>query len=146
MAADNNIPLLKDFTSQDIMYPDEKYAIEHFLGKTFDEAKQLFIENDLYYADDLTWMGQKAFQYYLPAFTDYLISDRDASSDTLNHFISIIKFKIEHEIESILLCRTELLNTLECCLNNYSKYKVEVEIYGDLEIELKKLFDIISGI
>ncbi len=139
------LPSHKDFCSHKILYPDEEVAIEHFLGKTLKEAKKLFIENDLYYADDLRWMGKKAFQYYLPAFVDFITSnDMNISSDTLNSFVSLLKSKLEYDIESIKSCRTILIETLKYCLENYLKFNVDIEVYGDLKGEVSALLQLVK--
>ncbi len=139
------IPTLKDFSSDKVLTLDEKEAVDHFLGKTLDEAKQLFIENDLYYAGDFMWMGKKAFQYYFPACIDYFMSkDPNTSSDILNHFVSLIKFKIEYEIETIKLCKSMLLNVLEYCEHNYSKFDIDIGIYGDLKSEVSEILELIK--
>lgn len=51
---------------------DEKRAVDHFLGKSVEQAEQLFIENSLKYQEDLMWMGPKAFYYYLESVLRYL--------------------------------------------------------------------------
>ena len=143
----SNIPLLKDFSSHKVMCLDEKQAIEHFLGKTFDDAKKLFKKNDLYYADDLRWMEEKAFQFYLPAFIEFIMSDdRNVSSDTLTSFLSLLRSKLEYELDAIKSCRSILIKSLEYCIHNYSKFDVDIEIYGDLKNEIFKILNIIREI
>lgn len=144
---ENSLPTLKDFSSDKIFTLDGQEAVDHFLGKTIDEAKQLFLENDLYYIDDFMWMEKKAFRYYLPAFIDYIKSNNpNISSDTLYRFLSLINYKIEYEIETVIFSKTILLNALAYCLQNYLNFDVNIKIYGDLKSETKELIETISAL
>ena len=143
----SELPQLKDFCEYEILYPDEKKAVDHFLGKSLDDAKNLFSENDLYYADDLRWMGEKAFQYYLPAFIDFIMSDNvNISSDSLNNLVSLLRSKIENEMSTIKACKLFLLESLVYCVQNYSKFEVDTKIYGDLKRELLDIMKIIKSL
>ena len=51
---------------------DERSALEHFFGKNQEDAVALFEENFGYYTEDLTYMGSKAFFYYLGSVKSYL--------------------------------------------------------------------------
>lgn len=46
---------------------DGRVACRHFLGKSLAEAEALFRENEIYYQEDLMWMGAKAFCFYVQA-------------------------------------------------------------------------------
>jgi hypothetical protein len=54
-------------TKQDWANPygglDIKYAREHFFGKTLEEAEKLFVENSLWYQEDIMWMPSIPFRY-----------------------------------------------------------------------------------
>ncbi len=56
---------------------DERVALEHFFGKDQEDAVALFEENFGYYAEDLTYMGNKAFFYYLGSVKSYLERNKD---------------------------------------------------------------------
>ena len=56
---------------------DERTALVHFFGKNQEDAATLFEENFGYYAEDLTYMGNKAFFYYLGSVKSYLESNED---------------------------------------------------------------------
>ena len=43
---------------------DGKCAVEHFEGKTIEQAENLIAENGLYYSGDLVWMGPIGFKFY----------------------------------------------------------------------------------
>lgn len=117
---------------------DETSACEHFLNKSLDQAEALFREDSAYYQEDLMWMGPKAFRYYLPAATNYLRSD-DAIGD--DHFIDslyeIVMFRLDLEGFSDAIDPVEEM--IEYILDNYEKFNVATETYGDLREKYKQL-------
>jgi hypothetical protein len=136
----SNIPSFVDLSPSQGENLDEKLAAEHFLGKTVSEAEDLFQENAIHYAGDLMWMGDKAFACYFPAFSRFLESSHaDGDADVLNSLASIIAFRVEYESQSIIGTRPVVLSTLGYCLDNYSKFGVNVAIYGDLRSKLIEL-------
>ncbi len=69
---------------------DEEYAFNNFHGKTIAQAIKLFEENPSFYQEDLYYMPQRVFAYYIKAYIAYLISESskiDASD--ANSFISL---------------------------------------------------------
>lgn len=56
---------------------DERTALVHFFGKNQEDAATLFEENFGYYAEDLTYMGNKAFFYYLGSVKLYIENHED---------------------------------------------------------------------
>jgi hypothetical protein len=137
---ENNLPTFFDISPTKGENLDEKSAVEHFLGKGQREATALFHKNSLHYLDDLMWMGDKAFAFYLPAFLDYLRSaDVKQNPDDLNHLIGIIEFRLEHEPHSITIASETILSAIDYCLENYAAFKVNSGIYGDLNAKLLEL-------
>jgi hypothetical protein len=67
------IPSLIEISPTNLLNLDEKAAHEHFFGKSLAEANRLFDQSHVY-VEDLGWMGQAAFEYYLCAYIDYLNS------------------------------------------------------------------------
>ncbi|GMU81056.1 MAG: hypothetical protein AMXMBFR47_09270 [Planctomycetota bacterium] len=87
---------------------DERVAVEHFLGRTLDEAEYLFCENPLRYFEDLMWMGPIAFRFYVIAAIRYLTRSprRVLSGD---YFASVIGFRLDYEPEELKPVGKELL-------------------------------------
>lgn len=54
---------------------DGQYAERHFLGRTVEQARELFHERFDLYVGDLLHMGIIAFKYYLPAAIHFADSD-----------------------------------------------------------------------
>ena len=136
----NNLPSFADLSPTQGENLDEKLAAEHFLGKSASQAETLFRENAIHYAGDLIWMGDKAFAFYFPAFSRFLESTHaDGDADALNSLASVIAFRAEHEPQSITGARDAVLSALNYCADNYSKFKVQAAIYGDLRSKLLRL-------
>lgn len=133
-----NLPSLEDISPTKGLDLDEKCAVEHFLGKSIDEASLLFKENAFYYGDDLMHMGRIAFAFYLPALKPYLeSSESEFDSDIVNHLLGTIRARLEFDAKSICLAKSSILELLGYCLDKYPKFQVDVSIYGDLGKELR---------
>lgn len=78
---------------------DGQVAVKHFLGKTVQDAVDLFKENSLVYQEDFMWMGPKAFCFYLPAVLIYLRSEAD--EDLVSCIASVIEFRLDHDADEI---------------------------------------------
>lgn len=117
---------------------DERVARDHFLGKTVEEAEALFRENSAYYQEDLMWMGPRAFAYYLQSVVNYLKSEHAAEDD---HFIdslhSLVMFRSDEEEFSLAV--KPLRELVDYVINNYEKFAVDHEIYGDVLAKYQKL-------
>jgi hypothetical protein len=75
------LPTLVDISPSNLTILDERTAYEHFNGKTIDEAVALFKEAEEIHVDDLVWMGQAGFDYYLDAYLIHLKSVGDSKAD-----------------------------------------------------------------
>ena len=133
-----DVPTAKDISPTEGQDLDEKCALEHFLGKTQDEAKELFFEDAVYYECDFKWMGANAFTYYFPTIEPYLNSkDSENDADVLNALLGTIGSRLLDEPEAISRCRKAILTILRYCLKNYSKFEPDPRIYGDLRALLE---------
>lgn len=110
---------------------DEKVASEHFLNKTVQQAEALFRENSAHYQEDLMWMGPRAFHFYLQAAINYLQSEHSTGDD---HFIDclheIVVFRVEQE--GFVLALERVNEMIDYVINNYEKFDVHTDTYGDL--------------
>ncbi|MBK9072100.1 MAG: hypothetical protein IPL79_14010 [Myxococcales bacterium] len=86
-------------------FPDDldgQVAQRNFLGKTVEEAAQLFAKQGGS-VEDLMWMGPRAFVYYLPAALRYLegaTTDCD-EWDVVGALPGTIAFRLDHEAAEI---------------------------------------------
>lgn len=110
------IPSLLEISPTNLLNLDEKAAYEHFFGKSSAEAKQLFDQSHIY-VDDLGWMGQAAFEYYVCAYIDYLNS-QDLLKIDICDAMTIVLMRAEdehhHNIKKLINTVTELRKKVVC--------------------------------
>jgi len=81
-------------------FPDDldgQVAQRNFLGKTVEDAAQLFA-NHGGSVEDLMWMGPRAFVYYLPAALRYLegVTANSDEWDVVDALPGTISFRLDH--------------------------------------------------
>lgn len=124
---------------------DEIAARDHFLNKTVEEAEELFQENSAYYQEDLMWMGPRAFPYYLQSAINYLKSEHAAGDDhMIDCLYEIVMFRLDQEGFSLAIERVNEL--ADYVINNYDKFIVDHDVYGDLLGKYKKLKSQLGGL
>ncbi|MEP0916981.1 hypothetical protein NC981_09125 [Leptolyngbya sp. DQ-M1] len=110
---------------------DEISASKHFLNKTLQEAEALFQENSAYYQEDLMWMGSQAFQFYLQAVINYLKSEHSLGDDHLiDCLYEIVVFRSQQD--GFLVTRDRVKEMINYVIENYAKFDVDEDVYGDL--------------
>ncbi len=120
------------------------YAVEHFFGKTLEEAQVLILNNQFLYYDDLLFMGEKAFTFYAPAYCNYLMSCPPGESDGISCFASLLDLKLKYASSSLVPIKQQLDRCLTHCIQNFDRFKADPEIYGNLRERLKALQDVIA--
>ena len=122
---------------------DGKCAVEHFEGKSIEDAEKLIAENGIYYSGDLNWMGPVGFMFYFKAALAYLKSEASRKdSDFLNSMISVLELRIcgeYNDFEKIKKGTGDYLDFCEYGLENYELYELDEDIYGDLRPNLTRL-------
>lgn len=80
--------------------PEEEYAVQHFYGKSEEEAAELFFLYPEYYGSDLRWMGVKAYFYYIGSIKKYLQSEEGKSDDIfIDIVVDTLKSRLERELD-----------------------------------------------
>lgn len=93
-----SIPTLLEISPSNLSQLDERTAYEHFVGKSLEEAVDLFREIDHVYVEDLAWMGDVAFDFYVDAYIAYLLeSPRGMVDICLAKGLVVTKFIMESE-------------------------------------------------
>jgi hypothetical protein len=124
---------------------DGRVAEEHFLGKSLDEAIVLFKENGLLYQEDLMWMGPKAYCFYVHAAIAYIKSeDAGGDSDFINSLGGNFEFRLKRDRNEIEAVLGAIKEACEYVLENWSKYDVKSEVYGDLHGKYRELLHNLS--
>jgi len=70
---------------------DGRCAYAHFGGLSLDQAFDLFCLSARTYQEDLVWMPEACFSFYVQAYSDYILSDFSANdSDAASCYISLV--------------------------------------------------------
>lgn len=119
---------------------DGQWAEKHFLGKDLDAAEELFQQNSIYYQEDLMFMGAVAFCYYVEALIRYIRSDASVGdSDIINCMVGILEQRLELDGLELAPVSQSLASVCEYILENYEKYCVTRDVYGDLKPQFASL-------
>lgn len=135
-----SIPTASDISPSGGLNLDERTALQHFLGKNQTEAEVLFRENPLHYSDDLIWMGLVAFKYYFPCFESYLRSpESEKDTDSLISLIGILECRIDESRSCVDGVEHAIVECLDYCMLNFTKFGVGHTLYGNLESRANRL-------
>jgi hypothetical protein len=128
---------------------DEKVALQHFLGKTPEQAEALFREDSLHKLFDLMWMGPKAFCFYVPAAVNYIRSNASSGdSDAISCFLAVLEFRRAYERDEVTARLPDLRTGVRYILENWARFDIDPDIYGDLwekYVNLSRQLDTQSG-
>ena len=130
---------------------DENYARRRFMGKTFEEALQLFREtNVLCCSEDVSYMPPIPFRYYMLVYNSHVLSHGNGengdydnyASDSASSFLNLIEHKLEVDAETIAQIMSDLMPTVELVGTNQEKYSADIDIYGDFSAKLRRIKDL----
>ena len=125
---------------------DVQYARKIFFGKSIAEVQCFFggvqsIER----ADELLFMPRHAFQYYVFAFADFVLSDQASGDpDSASPFLRLLISREERDPGSVSDVYEHLASFVEYVASHQSRYDANPSIYGDfreLAAQLKTLCD-----
>lgn len=142
------VPTLTDINVHDSL--DERWAVGNFLGRTLEQAEELFRESAITHQEDLMFMGPVAFRFYVPAYAKYLRSAASSGdADAVNCFVSLIRHRWEYEPAELEPVRGLLADACRNVLAEWDRFGVDEAIYcgwserglrGDYEALLANLF------
>lgn len=119
---------------------DERSACEHFLGKTIEQAEELFRENSLYYQEDLMWMGSVAFRYYIQAAINYIQSEASTGdSDLVSNLASLLEFRLENEASELKPVAQKLAALFDYILSHRQRFDLTSDWNPDVLPRLRML-------
>lgn len=113
---------------------DIAYAHDVFIGKSNSEMLHQYKDHVLMRAEDLYWMPEKPFQYYILGFRDYVINGNFGfyeSSDAASSFLQLILRKLKQQPDHILPVLPDLYKDIEYIANNQKLYEADEDIYGN---------------
>jgi hypothetical protein len=122
--------------------PDQKYAHEMFAGHTNEEMQPHFYRNVIDRADELRWMPEVPFRYYMLGFRDFVMAGKFAhlgDSDAASCFLRLIEEKLESHPVHILSIMPELLSAIRHVGQNQASFHADDKIYGNFQEELDRI-------
>jgi hypothetical protein len=128
---------------------DGQTAVRHFLGKTVDDAAAMITKGPLLYLEDFTYMGPRAFCFYLPATLSYLQSDKaTGDSDFCSGVIEIILRRLNHrkDVSSIEPSAYTIRSICQYLDSNWDKFDVNEDIYKNAKSNLVKVEELAQQI
>ncbi len=128
--------------------PDGRYAIEHFYGKSLEQAEDLFAQGlPIYYMEDLLWMKPVGFRFYLQAAMRYCLSERaDGDPDGINSLAGTISHWQEHHPAELIPCAKLLADFSRAVCEQFDRYDASPEIYVGLRERYQGLAALFSRI
>jgi hypothetical protein len=112
---------------------DERCAVENFLGKDLEQARSLFREDFRRYQEDLMFMGPLAFQFYVPAAIDYLLSEEaDCAADAAVSFCGLIEYRLDYDAAAIAPVGPIIREGILGILRDVDRYGCDAAIHGDI--------------
>jgi len=121
---------------------DQKYAHDLFVGHTNQEMLPHFQRNVIERTDDLRWMPELPFRYYMLGFRDFVAHaeiNPDWAPDAATCFLDLTLEKLRKQPSYILPIMTDLLPTLRQVAQNQDVWRAKKKIYGDFEQKLAEI-------
>jgi hypothetical protein len=142
-----SLPTKEDISPTSGADLDERAALQHFFGKSQSEAASLFFESPEYFADDLMWMGRKAFAFYFPSLEPYITSKKSAGdADIINALIGTLKARLDDDPVSLRDCQAPALRILVYARENLGKFQSDPCINGNAADELSDLIERVKAL
>lgn len=125
---------------------DVKYAHKLLFGKSTAEVQQYFGgTRSIERADELLFMPRRAFQYYVFAFAEFVVSDAAVKdSDSASPFLLLLVNREKRDPGSVSEIYLELRSVVEFVASHQDRYEADPDIYGsfpDLAELLRGLCD-----
>ena len=118
---------------------DQTYAHKLFVGRTNQEMLPHFRSNVIETTDELRWMPEVPFRYYLLGFRDFVMAgefDHLEASDAASCFLGLVLEKLEKQPGYILPIMPELLPTVRHVAMNQASFDANERIYESFQEKL----------
>lgn len=126
-----HVPTEEDWRSEEWGI-DTPRAYRHFFGKSLSDAFELFVEDALYYQEDVMFMPLRCFQFYVHAYIDYLLSDKSkGDSDGASCFFGLVEVRCEDFKTSGEVLLGRVRQVLMDLRGRQDWYAAHRHIYGD---------------
>jgi hypothetical protein len=121
---------------------DQKHAHDLFAGHTNQEMLPHFQRNVVERTDELRWMPEAPFRYYMIGFRDFLMRGKIESAwaaDAASCFLGLALEKLKKQPTYILPIMPELLPALRHVAQNQATYGAAPDIYGNFQEKLARI-------
>jgi hypothetical protein len=111
---------------------DVRYAHKLLFGKSSAEVQRYFGgTRSIERADELLFMPRLAFQYYVFAFADFMLSvAATGDSDSASSFLRLLVAREERDVGSVATIYSELLPFIEHVSSQQGMYEADPNVYG----------------
>jgi hypothetical protein len=112
---------------------DQQYAYRLFAGHTNEEMQPHFRANVIERTDELRFMPEIPFRYYMIGFRDFVMAGdfEYEGADAASCFLRLVLEKLEREPACIRPIMPQLLEAVEYVARNQSAFNADTDIYGD---------------
>ena len=121
---------------------DQNHAHSVFGGRTNEKMQPFFRRNPLALTDDLRWMPDVPFRYYILGFRDFITAkqfDLLDGSDAASCFLGLVLAKLENHPRLIVPVMPELLPSVEYVARNQGLFNADESIYGNFLEKLSRI-------
>jgi len=121
---------------------DQAYAHDLFAGRTNEEMLPHFRKSVIERTDELRWMPEVPFQYYVLGLRDFVMAgefDELEASDAASCFLGLVLEKLEKRPRFILPVMPQLLSAVRHVAANQASYRASASIYGSFAEKWKRI-------
>ena len=121
---------------------DQNYAHKLFASRTNLEMLPHFRRNVIERTDELRWMPEVPFRYYMLGFRDFVMAgefDDTWASDAASCFLSLVLQKLEKQPGYILPIMSQLLPAVRHVAMNQASFDASEGIYGSFQEKLAQI-------
>ncbi|HZV88613.1 MAG TPA: hypothetical protein VFF95_13770 [Candidatus Binatus sp.] len=121
---------------------DRAYAHKLFAGRSNQEMIPHFRRNVIERTDELRWMPELPFRYYMLGFRDFVMAgkfDPLWASDAASCFVGLVLEKLEKQPRHILQIMPELLPAVRYVAMNQSLFEASENVYGSFPEKLRRI-------
>jgi hypothetical protein len=121
---------------------DQNHAHSGFAGRTNVETQPLFRENPIEMTDELRWMPEIPFRYYMLGFRDFVMGQDFGflnAPDAASCFLGLVLEKLEKYPQHILPIMSDLLPALDYVGQHQARFEASAGIYGNFREKLSRI-------
>ncbi|SRR6266496_2072395 len=111
---------------------DQTHSHSVFAGRTNQDMQPFFRQNPIERTDELPWMPEVPFRYYMLGFRDFILTGDFGflgASDAASCFLNLVIEKLEKQPRHIIEIMPELLPAVEYVARNQALFDARESIY-----------------